>query len=93
MAQNMQNMSAEGLANIAKEAAASGQDPQEAVADFVQQTLEAAQAVEPTISSNLGNLQLKSTKGKKTKRFKNKVAGNVNIQALVESQVQERLWT
>ena len=91
MAQNMQNMSAEGLANIAKEAAASGQDPQEAVADFVQQTLEAAQAVEPTISSNLGNLQLKSTKGKKTKKFKNKVAGNVNIQALVESQVQERL--
>jgi len=91
MAQNMQNMSAEGLANLAKEAAAAGQDPQEAVADFVQQTLEAAQAVEPTISSNLGNLQLKSTKGKKTKRFKNKVAGNVNIQALVESQVQERL--
>lgn len=91
MAQNMQNMSAEGLANLAKEAAAAGQDPQEAVADFVQQTLEAAQAVEPTISSNLGNLQLKSTKGKKTKKFKNKVAGNVNIQALVESQVQERL--
>ena len=65
----MQNMSAEGLANIAKEAAASGQDPQEAVADFVQQTLEAAQAVEPTISSNLGNLQLKSTKGKKNEEI------------------------
>ncbi len=91
MAQNMKNFSAEGLANLAKEAAAAGQDPQEAVADFVEKTLEAAQAVEPTITSNLGTLQLKSKKGKKGKKFKNKVSGNVNVQALVESQVQERL--
>ena len=92
MAQNMKNFSAESLANLAKEAAAQGKDPQEEIAKVVEETLEAAQAVEPTVTTNFATLQTKSKKGKKGKKFKQNInPQNVNVQALVEAQVQERL--
>ena len=91
MAQN-KNFSAESLAQLAQEAAAQGKDPQEAVAEAVEATLEQAKAVEPTISSNLTNLSIKSKKGKKGKKKGQLVnPQNVNVQQLVEAQVQERL--
>ena len=88
-----QNLSAESLAQLAQEAAAAGRDPQEAVAEAVEATLEQAKAVEPTITSNLTNLSVKSKKGKKGKKKKGQFVNpqNVNVQALVEAQVQERL--
>ena len=88
-----QNLSAESLAQLAQEAAAAGKDPQEAVAEAVEATLEQAKAVEPTITSNLTNLSVKSKKGKKGKKKKGQFVNpqNVNVQALVEAQVQERL--
>ena len=88
----MKNFSAESLANLAKEAAAQGKDPQEEIAKVVEETLEAAQAVEPTVTTNFATLQTKSKKGKKGKKFKQNInPQNVNVQALVEAQVQERL--
>lgn len=89
MAQN-RNFSAESLSNLAQEAAAEGRDPQEAVAEFVEETLEQAKAVTPSITSDLATLSVKGKKGKKGKK-KGKGPGNVNVQALVEAQVQERL--
>ena len=92
MAQNMKNFSAESLAQLAQEAAAQGKDPQEEIAKVVEETLEAAQAVEPSVTTNFATLQTKSKKGKKGKKFKQNVnPQNVNVQALVEPQVQERL--
>ena len=88
----MKNFSAESLAQLAQEAAAQGKDPQEEIAKVVEETLEAAQAVEPSVTTNFATLQTKSKKGKKGKKFKQNVnPQNVNVQALVEAQVQERL--
>ena len=68
MAQNIKNFSAESLAQLAQEAAAEGRDPQEAVAEFVEETLEQAKAVTPSISSDLATLSVKGKKGKKGKK-------------------------
>ena len=84
-------LSAQGLADLAQQAEANGQDPQEAVAEVIEQTLSEAEnksSATPALSGITGINFKGGTKGKKKKK---QLGGNVNVQALVEAQVQERL--
>ena len=92
-------MSAESLSQMAEQAQSQGLDPQEAVANAVEQMLE---EVERTTSANISaptlnrasgaKRGLKSKKRGKTARARQSAGSQgANIQQLVETQVQERL--
>jgi len=84
-------LSAQGLADLAQQAAAEGRDPQEAVSEVIEQTLEQAENKTPDTPALSGITGINFKGGTKGKRKNKKLGGNVNVQALVEAQVQERL--